>query len=193
MIDAKTLVGPKDTIISEIGSGYIDSAIGWDDFDRGFLILTHAPDLENNNITFGELYIAEDGDNFVHFESKRTDLKNDTVKMTNRKARLVITFTNHGTGVFPRPTKVEDWVHEGLWQEKGNAPRPCVPPANRRYYGVSEFVTRGQEAKIVSEAAGFNDDVSNRHTFEDVPPLSPFHPFVERLAMRGIVVGKPCG
>lgn len=100
-----------------------------------------------------------------------------------------------GTGF--RPSAMGTAPIPGVWtplQAPGPVPtpRPCVPPDNRPYFGVNEPVTRGQEAKIVSEAAGFVDDVSGRHTFEDVPPGSTFHPFVERLAMRGIVNGRPC-
>ncbi|MGA7730996.1 MAG: hypothetical protein WCD37_06950 [Chloroflexia bacterium] len=94
----------------------------------------------------------------------------------------------------PRLIALSEHVLVGVWTpvRPGQDPRPCVGPDNKPYFGVSELVTRGQEAKIVSEAAGFNDNVDNRHTFQDVPPGSPFHPFVERLAMRGIVRGRPC-
>jgi hypothetical protein len=53
-------------------------------------------------------------------------------------------------------------------------------------------VTRGQLAKIASNAAGFNEPTTIQ-TFEDVYPYIPFYPFVERLAARGIVDGYPCG
>ena len=53
-------------------------------------------------------------------------------------------------------------------------------------------VTRGELAKIVSNAAGYSDPASNQ-IFQDVPPGSPFAPFVWRLAVRGAVEGYPCG
>ncbi|HYO49710.1 MAG TPA: SBBP repeat-containing protein [Chloroflexia bacterium] len=53
-------------------------------------------------------------------------------------------------------------------------------------------VTRGQLAKMVSNAAGLGETHANQ-TFEDVPPGSAFHPFIERLASRGIIGGYPCG
>jgi hypothetical protein len=53
-------------------------------------------------------------------------------------------------------------------------------------------VTRGQIAKIVSNAAGFNEPVSGQ-TFEDVPPGSTFYTYTERLASRGVMSGYPCG
>ena len=65
-------------------------------------------------------------------------------------------------------------------------------------------VTRGQVAKIVARAAGFNDPIpSTQQTFTDVPPDQPFWIYIERLATRGIVsgytdptscagVGSPC-
>jgi hypothetical protein len=52
------------------------------------------------------------------------------------------------------------------------------------------FATRGQIAKIVSNAAGYNDTPTG-HSFSDVPPGSTFYLFVERVAARGAVGGYP--
>ncbi|HEX9987348.1 MAG TPA: S-layer homology domain-containing protein [Chloroflexia bacterium] len=53
-------------------------------------------------------------------------------------------------------------------------------------------VTRGQLSKIVANAAGFNEPVSEQH-FQDVPPGNTFYQFVERMASRGIIGGYDCG
>ncbi|MDQ3928568.1 MAG: NPCBM/NEW2 domain-containing protein, partial [Chloroflexota bacterium] len=53
-------------------------------------------------------------------------------------------------------------------------------------------ITRGQLAKIVSNAAGYNESVSGQ-TFTDVPLGSPFYLYVERIAGRGIVGGYEDG
>ncbi|HYP40888.1 MAG TPA: SBBP repeat-containing protein, partial [Chloroflexia bacterium] len=53
-------------------------------------------------------------------------------------------------------------------------------------------VTRGQIAKAVSNAAGFNEPVTGR-TFEDVPPSNTFYPFIERMSRLGVISGYPCG
>jgi hypothetical protein len=53
-------------------------------------------------------------------------------------------------------------------------------------------VTRGQLSKIVANAAGFQEPVSGQQ-FEDVPPNHTFYAVIERMAMRGIVGGYPCG
>ena len=53
-------------------------------------------------------------------------------------------------------------------------------------------VTRGQLAKMVSNAAGFNEPVSGQ-TFADVPPTHTFYEFVERLTVRGYMTGYVCG
>lgn len=53
-------------------------------------------------------------------------------------------------------------------------------------------VTRGQLAKIVSNAAGFGEDPGPQ-IFEDVPPSNPFYPFINRLTNRGHMSGYPCG
>jgi hypothetical protein len=64
-------------------------------------------------------------------------------------------------------------------------------------YGDGTFrpnnsVTRGQIAKIVSNAAGF-DDIPPTQTFADVPASHTFYLFVERLSSRGVITGYPCG
>lgn len=63
---------------------------------------------------------------------------------------------------------------------------------NDPYFRPNNNVTRGQIAKIVSNAAGFNEVVSGQ-TFEDVPPGSTFYDFVQRLSNRGIMKGYDCG
>ncbi|HUS14155.1 MAG TPA: M14 family zinc carboxypeptidase, partial [Chloroflexia bacterium] len=55
-------------------------------------------------------------------------------------------------------------------------------------------LTRGQAAKIVSNAAGFSDAVpSTQQSFQDVPMSDPFWVFIERLATRGYISGYQCG
>ncbi|HVG00488.1 MAG TPA: S-layer homology domain-containing protein [Chloroflexia bacterium] len=58
-------------------------------------------------------------------------------------------------------------------------------------YREGEIITRGQIAKIVSNAAGFNEDPGNQ-IYTDVPPGSPFYPYINRLTHRNIVAGYPC-
>ncbi|HYO50949.1 MAG TPA: YCF48-related protein [Chloroflexia bacterium] len=53
-------------------------------------------------------------------------------------------------------------------------------------------VTRGQLAKIVANAAGFNEPVSGQ-TFTDVPPTHTFYPFIERMVARGVIGGYADG
>jgi hypothetical protein len=53
-------------------------------------------------------------------------------------------------------------------------------------------LTRGQLAKIVSNASGFNEPPFGQ-AFEDVPTDSPFYAYVWRIAYRGIIQGYPCG
>jgi hypothetical protein len=77
--------------------------------------------------------------------------------------------------------------------ECGSVPEePCVAPENRPYFRPNSNATRGQIAKIVSNAAGFND-TPTQQTFEDVPPSGTFYLWVERLASRGIMGGYQCG
>ncbi|HKP51598.1 MAG TPA: M14 family zinc carboxypeptidase [Chloroflexia bacterium] len=53
-------------------------------------------------------------------------------------------------------------------------------------------ITRGQIAKMVSNAAGFSEDPGPQ-IYEDVPPASPFYAWINRLSMRGHMGGYPCG
>jgi plastocyanin len=75
----------------------------------------------------------------------------------------------------------------------GGPGEPC-DTQNRPYFRSGNTTTRAQIAKIVSNAAGFNDDV-NGQTFEDIPPGSTFYLFVERLLLNvpGVMSGYPCG
>ncbi|HKP52894.1 MAG TPA: S-layer homology domain-containing protein [Chloroflexia bacterium] len=52
-------------------------------------------------------------------------------------------------------------------------------------------ITRGQIAKMVSNAAGFSED-PNPQIFEDVDPSNTFYTWVNRLARRGYMGGYPC-
>jgi hypothetical protein len=71
-------------------------------------------------------------------------------------------------------------------------PEPCVPPGNRPYFRPGANATRGQLAKIVSNAANIQDPVSGQ-TFEDVVPGSTFYEFIERLVAREVMSGYACG
>ena len=53
-------------------------------------------------------------------------------------------------------------------------------------------VTRGQLAKIVSNAAGFSDNPGTQ-IFEDAPSSNTFYQWINRLARRGIMSGYLCG
>jgi hypothetical protein len=75
----------------------------------------------------------------------------------------------------------------------GGANEPCTSP-DAIYFRPSALITRGQIAKIVSNAAGFNDTVpTGQQTFEDVAPSSAFWTYIERLTSRGIMSGYNCG
>ncbi|MDQ5825292.1 MAG: S-layer homology domain-containing protein [Chloroflexota bacterium] len=59
-------------------------------------------------------------------------------------------------------------------------------------FGPNNAVTRGQLSKIVSNAAGFDEEHEGQ-TYNDVAPDSPFYIWVERLSSRAILGGYPCG
>jgi hypothetical protein len=53
-------------------------------------------------------------------------------------------------------------------------------------------ITRGQIAKMVSNAANINDDPGPQ-LFEDVDPANTFFTWINRLSNRGYMGGYPCG
>jgi hypothetical protein len=53
-------------------------------------------------------------------------------------------------------------------------------------------ITRGQIAKVVSNAAGYSDTPTGQ-TYEDVPTDSTFYVWIERLSSRGHMGGYECG
>jgi CSLREA domain-containing protein len=72
------------------------------------------------------------------------------------------------------------------------APEPC-DVQNRPYYRPGNDVTRGQLAKLASNAAGFDDTPpAGAQSFEDVPPSETFYVYIERLSRRGIISGYDC-
>ena len=73
-----------------------------------------------------------------------------------------------------------------------NTVPPCDGPLHVPCFRPYNWTTRGQVSKIVSLAAGFNEPVYNQ-TFEDVPFGHTFHEFIERMAVRGVIIGYPCG
>jgi hypothetical protein len=73
----------------------------------------------------------------------------------------------------------------------GGAGEPCGP-STLPYFRPNANVTRGQIAKIDSNAAGYNE-TPGAQQYEDVLPGSTFYDFIWRLSDRGLVNGSPCG
>jgi hypothetical protein len=73
----------------------------------------------------------------------------------------------------------------------GGAGEPCAA-GNKPYFRLNAGATRGQIAKIVSNAKGYSDTPGGQ-SFQDVSVSSAFYLFVERLTSRGIMGGYPCG
>ena len=71
---------------------------------------------------------------------------------------------------------------------------PCRQTGNP-YFRPSNYITRGQIAKIVSNAAGFDEEVEGQ-TYADVMPSeepSSFYVYIERLTAHNVMSGYPCG
>jgi hypothetical protein len=74
----------------------------------------------------------------------------------------------------------------------GQPGEPCTGPGNRPYFRPNNNVTRGQLAKIDANAAQYTETPTGQ-AFEDAPPGSTFYLWIERIAVRGIISGYPCG
>jgi hypothetical protein len=73
----------------------------------------------------------------------------------------------------------------------GGAGEPCGPD-NLPYFRPGNSVGRGQLSKMAALAFGFNEPVTTQ-TFQDAPPGYIFYEHIERLAVRAIINGYPCG
>jgi hypothetical protein len=73
----------------------------------------------------------------------------------------------------------------------GGPGEPCGP-GSLPYFRPNANATRGQISKIVSNAAGFNDNQTVQ-MFQDVGVGSTYFQYIGRLASRGIMSGYPCG
>ncbi len=69
---------------------------------------------------------------------------------------------------------------------------PCISPDNRPYFRPNASATRGQLAKIVSNAAGLGGDPTGLF-YTDVPEEHPFYVWIMRLTQLGAMSGYPCG
>jgi hypothetical protein len=69
---------------------------------------------------------------------------------------------------------------------------PCNPPDGRPYFRPFANATRGQLAKIVSNAAGIGGDPTGLF-YADVVEEHPFYVWVMRLTDLGVMSGYPCG
>jgi hypothetical protein len=75
----------------------------------------------------------------------------------------------------------------------GGPGEPCGP-GNRPYFRPAASATRGQIAKITSDAAQLSNPIPPaQQTFIDVPGTNVFWIFVERLAGLGVISGYACG
>lgn len=73
----------------------------------------------------------------------------------------------------------------------GGPGEPCGP-ANMPYFRPNSNLTRGQLAKMDSEAAPYSETPTGQQ-FEDVLPGSTFYTYTYRLALHNVMSGYPCG
>jgi hypothetical protein len=69
---------------------------------------------------------------------------------------------------------------------------PCIEPDNLPYFRPSNSATRGQLAKIVSNAAGLSKTPSGQF-YTDVPEGHTFYVWIMRLTDEGVMSGYDCG
>ncbi len=74
----------------------------------------------------------------------------------------------------------------------GTVPEEPCGTESKPYFRSGNSATRGQLAKIVSNAAGIMEDPGPQY-YNDVPPTNPFYLHINRLSNRGHMTGYPCG
>jgi hypothetical protein len=76
----------------------------------------------------------------------------------------------------------------------GQLPEEPCDFFSRPYARPAYWTYRGQIAKVISQAKGFQDTIpGTRQTFEDIPSSNPFWLYIERLYLHYVVNGYPCG
>ena len=120
----------------------------------------------------------------------------DVWAVTNAGGTLNYTAAQHFTDVAPNNVfypYVQTLACRGIISGYpcGAVGEPC-DTQQRPYFRTNNNVTRGQLAKIVAGAAGFNEQVGVQ-SFQDLLVGDTFYPYVERLDERGLVNGYPCG
>jgi hypothetical protein len=73
----------------------------------------------------------------------------------------------------------------------GGEGEPC-DPFNSPYFRPDTLITRDDLCHMVAGAAGFNEPPGEQR-FEDVPPSHPYFAWINRMAVRGLIGGYPCG
>jgi hypothetical protein len=139
--------------------------------------------------------------NYPYFRTSSPVTRGQVAKMVSNSAPLTQPIPSTQQTFADVPYGSPFWI----WTERlagmgyisgygcGGPGEPC-DAQNRPYYRPNTPVTRGQLAKIVSNAALFNDPIpSTQQTFQDVPHSNPFWLWIERVAMHGVISGYGCG
>jgi hypothetical protein len=74
----------------------------------------------------------------------------------------------------------------------GTVPHEPCRYGNLPYFRPNSSATRGQIAKIISNAAGYSETHTSQ-MFQDVPITNTFYIYIARLHTRGIIGGYQCG
>jgi hypothetical protein len=73
----------------------------------------------------------------------------------------------------------------------GGTGEPCDGASNP-YFRPDTLITRQEIAKMVAASAGFAED-PGQQWFQDVPATNPYYDWINRMAVRGLIGGYPCG
>jgi len=191
----------EDTTGDGIIGGFITS---FDGAGRRYMGLARSPDEENNNVTVCDLFISDEDGAFSDppnvsfaFRDKIDHIDYDFYSETS----LEVYSDTHATSGIVRDRE-EGYVWEDVWTPKiPSLPPPapvleplCVPPGNLPNFHQNDNVTRGQAAKMIVIGADIPipTDVETLQSFQDVPPGSTFHPWIEALHAKRAVNGRPC-
>ena len=187
-LPARPLDAPEEVIIEREGGAFYDSWYAYDDEGTMFFA-TCTGDIKNNNITWAELYIVRRGEAWPIQPTYvlLPHYKIDTIKAAGLGGSLPFVLTTHTVSGAKRLIAIETGVVEGVWNV---VHEPC-DAEGRPYFRPGKTMTRGQAAKMITEAVG-DPQPTPRQSFADVVPGSTFHTYAEALKDLGGTDGYPC-
>ncbi|MBW3623823.1 MAG: VCBS repeat-containing protein [Armatimonadetes bacterium] len=163
-----------------LGGGLVSVAVA--DFDKNGKVDIVAAEPSNHRLNFFRNGAAGPPPcNFAGF----TDVPLGHIFYNSIKCLACRNIFTATTGAF-QPGFATTWAEAADWVSKASGKQIAAGP------NPNAVITRGELAKMVSDAAGWTDAASGA-SFPDVPANHPYFAEIERLKKNAGVAGFPCG